>query len=132
MQPAVSVSGATDPRLTGAEIDVIEYFGDQHPEGGLTSFVYSKNNKGQGVKTGSWIKDSRSFLKNKKDGWSKNFHVFSVEWTPNVYIFRIDGKETYRTKVGVSGQPQFPILSMLASDYEISQDRRGQQAAADR
>ncbi len=120
MQPAVSVSGATDPRLTGAEIDVIEYFGDKHPEGGLTSFVYSKNNKGQGVKTGSWIKDSPSFLKNKKDGWSKNFHVFSVEWTPNVYIFRIDGKETYRTKVGVSGQPQYPILSMLASDYEIS------------
>ena len=92
MQPAVSVSGATDPRLTGAEIDVIEYFGDKHPEGGLTSFVYSKNGKGQGVKTGSWIKDSPSFLKNKKDGWSKNFHVFSVEWTPNVYIFRIDGK----------------------------------------
>lgn len=120
MQPASSVEGATDPRLTGAEIDVIEYFGDKHPEGGLTSFVYSKNKKGQGVKTGSWIKDSRSFLANKRDGWSKNYHVFSVEWTPKVYIFRIDGKESFRTKVGVSGQPQYPILSMLASDYEIS------------
>jgi beta-glucanase (GH16 family) len=120
MQPATSVAGATDPRLTGAEVDVIEYFGDKHPEGGLTSFVYSKNSKGQGVKTGSWIKDSTSFLSNKRDGWSKNYHVFSVEWTPSVYIFRIDGQETYRTKVGVSGQPQYPILSMLASDYEIS------------
>ncbi|WP_457207694.1 glycoside hydrolase family 16 protein [Nocardioides sp. P5_C9_2] len=120
MQPASSVVGANDPRLTGAEIDVIEYFGDKHPEGGLTSFVYSKNGKGQGVKTGSWIKDSKSFLSSKGDGWSKNYHVFSVEWTPNVYIFRIDGQETYRTKVGVSGQPQYPILSMLASDYEIS------------
>jgi beta-glucanase (GH16 family) len=120
MQPAVSVNGATDPRLTGAEIDVIEYFGDKHPEGGLTSFVYSKNKRNQGVKTGSWIKDSQSFLANRRDGWSKNYHVFSVEWTPKVYIFRIDGKETYRTKVGVSGQPQYPILSMLASDYEIS------------
>lgn len=119
MQPAVEVKGATDPRLTGAEIDVIEYFGDKHPEGGLTSFIYSKNKKGQDVKTGSWIKDSRSFLANKRDGWSKNYHVFSVEWTPKVYIFRIDGQETYRTKVGVSGQPQYPILSMLASDYEI-------------
>jgi beta-glucanase (GH16 family) len=119
MQPAVEVKGATDPRLTGAEIDVIEYFGDKHPEGGLTSFIYSKNKKGQDVKTGSWIKDSRSYLANKRDGWSKSYHVFSVEWTPKVYIFRIDGKETYRTKVGVSGQPQFPILSMLASDYEI-------------
>ena len=120
MQPATSVDKATDPRLTGAEIDVIEYFGDKHPEGGLTSFVYSKNKRGQGVKTGSWIKDSKSFLTNKRDGWSKNYHVFSVEWTPKVYIFRIDGQESYRTTVGVSGQPQFPILSMLASDYEIS------------
>jgi beta-glucanase (GH16 family) len=120
MQPAASVNGANDPRLTGAEIDVIEYFGDKHPEGGLTSFVYSKNSKGQGVKTGSWLKDPTSFLANKRDGWSKNYHVFSVEWTPSVYIFRIDGQETYRTKVGVSGQPQYPILSMLASDYEIS------------
>jgi beta-glucanase (GH16 family) len=120
MQPAARVAGATDPRLTGAEIDVIEYFGDKHPEGGLTSFIYSKNKKGQDVKTGSWIKDSKSFLANKRDGWSKSYHVFSVEWTPKVYIFRIDGQETYRTKVGVSGQPQFPILSMLASDYEIS------------
>jgi beta-glucanase (GH16 family) len=119
MQPAIEVKGATDPRLTGAEIDVIEYFGDKHPEGGLTSFIYSKNKQGKDVKTGSWIKDSRSFLANKRDGWSKNYHVFSVEWTPKVYIFRIDGKETYRTKVGVSGQPQYPILSMLASDYEI-------------
>jgi beta-glucanase (GH16 family) len=120
MQPAASVAKATDPRLTGAEIDVIEYFGDKHPEGGLTSFIYSKNKKGQDVKTGSWIVDSKSFLANKRDGWSKNYHVFSVEWTPKVYIFRIDGQETWRTKVGVSGQPQFPILSMLASDYEIS------------
>lgn len=121
MQPAQSVAGATSPKLTGAEIDVIEYFGDKHPQGGLTSFIYSKNSKGQDVKTGSWIKNPTSFLKNRRDGWSKSYHVFSVEWTPRAYIFRIDGKETWRTKVGVSGQPEFPILSLLASDYEISQ-----------
>ncbi len=119
MRPTTSTGG--DPR---AEIDVIEYFGDKHPNGGLTSFIYStKNNKA--VKTGSWIKNSTSFLKNKRDGWSKNYHVFSVEWTPRVYIFRIDGKETWRTKVGISDQQQFPILSVLASDYEISQMKGG-------
>ena len=112
-----NTTGGGDPR---AEIDVVEYFGDKHPQGGLTSFIYStKNNKA--VKTGSWIKSPTSFLKNRKDGWSKNYHVFSVEWTPKMYIFRIDGKETYRTKVGVSDQDQFPILSLLSSDYEISQ-----------
>ncbi|UUZ60745.1 glycoside hydrolase family 16 protein [Nocardioides sp. B-3] len=119
MRPTVAAGG--DPR---AEIDVIEYFGDKHPSGGLTSFIYSTKNN-QAVKTGSWIKNSTSFLKNKKDGWSKNYHVFSVEWTRSVYIFRIDGKETRRTKVGISDQEQFPILSVLASDYEISQMKGG-------
>ncbi|WP_310530172.1 glycoside hydrolase family 16 protein [Nocardioides sp.] len=125
MQPATRVAGSFSPKSTGAEIDVIEYFGDKHPEGGLTSFIYSKNSSGKDVKTGSWIKSSTSFLKNKKDGWSKNYHVFSVEWTPSAYIFRIDGKESWRTKVGVSGQAQFPILSLLSSDYEISQMKGG-------
>lgn len=116
-----TTSGGGDPR---AEIDVVEYFGDKHPQGGLTSFIYStKNNKA--VKTGSWIKSPTSYLKNRKDGWSKSYHVFSVEWTPNMYIFRIDGRETYRTKVGVSDQFQFPILSLLSSDYEISQMPKG-------
>ena len=115
MQPV----GENKPTSDGHEIDVIEYFGDKHPRGGLTSFIHwKKNNKL--IKTGSWIKQPRSFLKNKRDGWSKNFHVFSVEWTPRMYIFRIDGQETWRTRKGVSGQPQYPILSLLASDYELS------------
>jgi len=125
MQPATRVEGSFSPKSTGAEIDVIEYFGDKHPEGGLTSFIYSKNSSGKDVKTGTWIKKSTSFLKNRKDGWSKNYHVFSVEWTPRVYIFRIDGKESWRTKVGVSGQQQYPILSLLSSDYELSQLKGG-------
>jgi len=45
--------------------------------------------------------------------------VFSVEWTPSRYVFRIDGKETFRTSRGVSGRPEFLILSLLSSDYEL-------------
>ena len=93
--------GENRPGSDGHEIDVIEYFGDKHPQGGLTSFIHWY--KGQRlIKTGSWIKDSKSFLKNKRDGWSKNYHVFSVQWTPKVIIFRIDGKETWRTSARVS------------------------------
>ncbi len=117
LQPQTSRRGT--PRTAGAEIDVIEYFGDKHPQGGLTSFIHWKK-RNKVIKTGSWIKHPRSFLKNRRDGWSKNYHVFSVEWTPKTYIFRIDGKETWRTHKGVSGQPQYPILSLLASDYELS------------
>ena len=105
------------PHSDGHEIDVIEYFGDKHPQGGLTSFIHWYKGK-RLIKTGSWIKDSKSFLKNKRDGWSKNYHVFSVQWTPNVLIFRIDGKETWRTSARVSKEQQYLILSLLASDYE--------------
>ncbi len=113
MQPV----GENRPGSDGHEIDIIEYFGDKHPQGGLTSFIHWY--KGQRlIKTGSWIKDSTSYLKNNKDGWSKNYHVFSVEWTPKVIIFRIDGKETWRTSARVSKAQQYLILSLLASDYE--------------
>jgi beta-glucanase (GH16 family) len=109
--------GDNHPGSLGHEIDVIEYFGDKHPQGGLTSFIHWY--KGQRlIKTGSWIKDSTSYLQNKRDGWSKNYHVFSVQWTPNVIIFYIDGKETWRTSARVSKAQQYLILSLLASDYE--------------
>lgn len=113
MQPV----GENQPGSDGHEIDIIEYFGDKHPQGGLTSFIHWY--KGQRlIKTGSWIKNSTSFLQNKRDGWSKNYHVFSVQWTPRSIIFYIDGKETWRTSARVSKTQQYLILSLLASDYE--------------
>lgn len=108
------------PHTAGTEIDIIEYFGDKHPQGGLTSFIHWYKGK-KLIKTGSWIKKSNKFLKNKRDGWSKKYHVFSVEWTPKVLIFRIDGRESWRTKRQVSQEAQYPILSLLASDYELAE-----------
>ncbi|NYE36927.1 beta-glucanase (GH16 family) [Nocardioides cavernae] len=113
MQPI----GENKPGSDGHEIDVIEYFGDKHPQGGLTSFIHWYKGK-RLIKTGSWIKDSKSFLKNKRDGWSKNYHVFSVQWTPKSITMYIDGKESWRTSARVSKAQQYLILSMLASDYE--------------
>ncbi len=66
----------------GAEIDIIEYFGDGVPNGGLTSFVYSPTASGVPQKIGGWIKKPERFLSHPKDGWSKRYHVFSVEWSP--------------------------------------------------
>jgi beta-glucanase (GH16 family) len=109
--------GNNGPGSDGHEIDIIEYFGDKHPQGGLTSFIHWYKGK-KLIKTGSWIKDSKTFLANKNDGWSKTYHVFSVQWTPKVIIFRIDGKETWRTSARVSKAQQYLILSLLASDYE--------------
>ena len=113
MQPdTVGVKG-------GAEIDVIEWFGKGAANGGRPSFTYHRDSSGKLIKTGDWIKDSTSFLANKNDDWYKAYHVFSVEWTPSAYVFRIDGQETYRSTKGISNQPEFLILSLLSSDYEI-------------
>jgi beta-glucanase (GH16 family) len=108
-----------DPKRSGAEIDVTEWFGNDHPSGGLTNYAYYPGLKGETVKVGSWLKHPSRFLSGADDSWSSQFHVFSVEWTPHSYVFRIDGQETFRTQKGVSGQPEFLILSLLSSDFEL-------------
>ncbi len=99
----------------GAEIDVMEYFGDDHPEGGLTSFTYFLDEQGDKQTVGGWLPD----VEELGDDWSEQYHVFSVEWTPDEYVFRIDGRVTQRLEGETSGQPEFLILSLLSSDYEL-------------
>jgi hypothetical protein len=106
----------------GSEIDVVEYFGDNHPQGGLATFVHRYGEK-RTVTSGGWIPNPASFKKNRRDGWSKYYHVFSVEWSPRTLVFRIDGKETARMGAGISNLRQFPILSLIAADYEIPKIR---------
>ncbi|HSU03152.1 MAG TPA: glycoside hydrolase family 16 protein [Nocardioides sp.] len=114
MQPVTGMY----PGAVGNEIDVVEYFGDRHPRGGLATFMHRYDGKRR-VSTGGWIDQHQSYLRSRRDGWSKNYHVFSVEWTPRSLIFRIDGKETGRMSGGISDVRQFPILSLIAADYEI-------------
>jgi beta-glucanase (GH16 family) len=106
------------PGALGSEIDVVEYFGDRHPQGGLASFMHRYEGKRR-IATGGWIPRSRSYLQSRRDGWSKNYHVFSVEWTPRQLVFRIDGRETGRMRGRISEVRQFPILSLIAANYEI-------------
>ncbi len=118
MQPA----GGTgrNPKTAGAEIDIIEWFGHPSRGGGLTSFVYYPTSGGSRT-AGTFLDNPDQYLSSKSDKWWKQYHVFSVEWTPKQYIFRIDENETWRTNKGVSGTAQFPILSLLSSDYELPQ-----------
>ena len=99
----------------GAEIDVMEYFGDDHPEGGLTSFTYFLDKSGKKQTVGGWLPD----VDELGDDWASDYHVFSVEWTPEEYVFRIDGTVTERLEGETSGQEEFLILSLLSSDYEL-------------
>jgi beta-glucanase (GH16 family) len=117
MQPAISES-TTDSGKGGSEIDVIEYFGDGVKNGGLASFIYKLTENGP-EKVGGQLPDPDQYLTGADDSWFGRYHVFSVEWTPEEYVFRIDGQETFRTSEGISHQPEYPILSLLSSDYEL-------------
>ncbi|MBB3042194.1 family 16 glycosylhydrolase [Nocardioides soli] len=112
MQPSAGAATG-DAAETGAEIDVIEWFGHPH-HSGLASYVHYIDG-GERVKSGNWIKDPERF----GDNWWKRYHVFSVEWTPDGYTFRIDGQVTTTLDEGVSGVDQFLILSNLSSNYEF-------------
>jgi beta-glucanase (GH16 family) len=112
MQPI----GGMYPGGTGHEIDVTEFFGGTHKRSGLFSYIH-RYEAGHIVKTGANISDR--FLHGPGDGWGKSFHVFSVQWTPRRLIFRIDGRETWRVGGRISRVPQYLILSLLSSDYEL-------------
>jgi beta-glucanase (GH16 family) len=119
MQPGGPAAAATAAAATappgngGAEIDVSEYFGDGYREGGLASFVYH-----QGAKIGGLTPKTVGIL-GAGNTPSEGFHIYSVEWTPEEYIFRLDGVETLRVTQGVSQTPQYVILSLLTSDWEL-------------
>lgn len=103
----------------GAEIDIAEYFGDDRPKGGLASFVHVMDKKGKIKSVGGEFR-SRHMLPKKKE-WSQGWHVYSVEWTPTGYTFRVDGKVTLKTGKSVSRVPETILLSAITSDWELPQ-----------
>jgi beta-glucanase (GH16 family) len=120
LQPASQERVAGDPARSGAEIDVAEFFGEGYPRGGLAAFVYYLNSAGENEKVGGLQPRATAQLE-RGDEWWRSYHVFSVEWTAEEYVFRVDEQEIYRTTRGVSGVDQYLILSLLSSDWELPQ-----------
>lgn len=106
------------PPATGAEIDIAEYFGDGRKKGGLASYVHwNKPNGKEGGSIGGEF-PSRHLLPRGKE-WSDRWHVYSVEWSPTGYVFRVDGIVTKVIRGGVSHREQAVVLSALTSDWEL-------------
>ena len=103
----------------GAEIDVMEFFGETG-RGNETvgSHIHYYEAGWDKVSLGDTFKDARQVLGEGRSWWDE-FHVFSVEWTPTEYIFRVDGREYYRETGAVSQADQYLVLSNLTSDYEL-------------
>ena len=117
MQPAISES-TTDPARAERRSTSSSGSATSVKNGGLASFIYMLTPDGP-EKVGGQLEDPDQYLAAQDDSWFKDYHVFSVEWTPEAYVFRIDGQETWRTTQGISHQPEYPILSILSSDYEL-------------
>lgn len=106
-------------QVTGAEIDVAEYFGDGRSDGGLTSFVHYTDGAGESADSGG-IRRIGKLVPGADERLSRSWHVYSVEWDPAGYIFRIDGYPTLVTsKPHVASSPEILILSLLTSDWEL-------------
>lgn len=106
-----------DPAKGGAEIDIVENYGAGRKDGGSSHGVHWAG-KGGKIETRGGILDTRSLLPKGKTWWN-SWHVYSVEWTPSKYVFRIDGHTVRTIKAGVSQVPEFLVLSELSSDWEL-------------
>lgn len=105
----------------GTEIDIMEFFGETgRGNDTIGSHVHYYEAGWEKVSLGDTFPAARQVL-GKQRSWWDEFHVFSVEWTPTTYIFRVDGREYYRETQAVSQAQQYLVLSALTSDYELAE-----------
>jgi beta-glucanase (GH16 family) len=103
----------------GTEVDVVEYFGERDPGADhIGSFVHYYDPGWVPVRRGDVFPAARRVLDDDEEWWHR-FHVFSVEWTPDAYVFRVDGREYFRETGAVSLAEHYLVLSMQAVDYEL-------------
>ena len=122
IQSPVEPRKGAGPSVNGAEIDVAEFFGQGYPHGGLSHFVHYLADDGTWAKAGGLLSPGALPLPAGRSWWN-SYHVFSVEWSPAGYVFRIDGRVTWCSSKGISDVEQFLVLSLLNSDWELARLR---------
>jgi len=99
---STEISKGDDPSIYAAEIDIMEFFKK------LGTDIVSHNVHwayGPNQKTTHGM---QSYLK----GVSEGFHTFALEWTPEKYVFFVDGYKYYEVTSGISNIEEYLILSM--------------------
>lgn len=99
---STEISKGEDPAIYGAEIDIMEFFKK------LGTDIVSHNVH--------WAYGPRQQtthgMQSYRNGVSDGFHTFAVEWTPEKYVFFIDGYQYYEVRQGISHIDEYMILSM--------------------
>jgi beta-glucanase (GH16 family) len=99
---STEISKGEDPSSYGAKIDIMEFFKK------LGTDIVSHNVHwayGPHQKTTHGMQSYRK-------GVSEGFHTFAVEWTPEKYVFFVDGYKYYEVTTGISNIEEYLILSM--------------------
>lgn len=96
------ISAGEDPAVYGAEIDIMEFFKKLGPD------IVSHNVH--------WAygphQQTTHGMQSHRPGVSAGFHTFAVEWTPEKYVFLVDGYRYYEVTTGISHIKEYLILSM--------------------
>lgn len=92
-----------DPATAGVEIDIIEYLrnGD-YPTKAQHTIHWDVRTPQQ----------KRDFAAPIIPAIAEGFHAYACEWTPDVLIFYVDGRETWRTTKAVPRREEYMILSL--------------------
>jgi len=92
-----------DPATAGVEIDIIEYLrnGD-YPTKAQHTIHWDVRTPQQ----------KRDFAAPSIPAIAEGFHTFGCEWTPELLIFYVDGRETWRTSKAVPRRDEYMILSL--------------------
>jgi beta-glucanase (GH16 family) len=99
---STEISKGEDPAKYGAEIDIMECFRKLGPDivSHNVHWAYGPNQQS--------TRGMQSYL----EGVGEGFHTFALEWTPEKYVFLVDGYAFYEVKVGISHIEEYLILSM--------------------
>jgi beta-glucanase (GH16 family) len=99
---STEIAKGEDPSRFGAEIDIMEFFRK------LGTDIVSHNVHWA---YGPHQKTTRG-MQSYRPGVSEGFHTFALEWTPEKYVFFVDGYQYYEVKEGISNIEEYLILSM--------------------
>ena len=96
------IAQGEDPGKFGAEIDILEFFKKLGPDivSHNVHWAYGPNQK------------TTRGMQSYRPGVSEGFHTFALEWTPEKYVFFIDGFRYYEVTVAISHIEEYLILSM--------------------
>ena len=97
-----AISKGEDPAVYGAEIDIMECFKK------LGTDIVSHNVHWAYGPHQQTTHGMQSYLK----GVSTGFHLFALAWTPEKYVFFVDGYRFYEVTTGISKIEEYLILSM--------------------